>query len=106
MKSQLPAYLHRFFWEYDPGSLDIHKHADIIMARIMERGSWQAMVWLSNEYSPEVIKNFLSVKGWQVLPPREVNYWALITGMPVEAKKRLVKKSGKRDAVWSQRSAC
>jgi len=71
--SQLPSYLHRFFWEYDLASLDIHKHADVIMARIMERGSWEAMVWLKKTYPSEVIADFISDKGWRVLPPREVN---------------------------------
>jgi hypothetical protein len=106
MKSKLPLYLQRFFWEYAPDSLDIHQHASVIMARIMERGSWQAMIWLNNTYPPEVIRDFLFDKGWQVLAPREVNYWALISGMPEEAKKRLVRKAADRDAIWSQRSAC
>lgn len=105
-KCQLPSYLHRFFWEYDPQALDIHKHASLIMARLMERGSWQAMVWLEKAYSPEVIAYFLSDKGWRVLPSREVNYWALLSGMPEDTKKQLVLKAEKRDAVWGKRGAC
>ncbi len=86
-------------------SLDIHKHADVIMARIMERGSWEAMVWLKKTYQPEIISDFLFNKGWKVLPPREVNYWALLSDMPENAKTRLTEKAAARDAVWSKRSA-
>jgi len=104
--SQLPSHLQRFFWEYDPQVLDIKKHADVIMARIMERGSWQAMMWLRKVYPSEVLADFLSDKGWRVLPPREVNYWALVSGMSEEAKARLIVKAKTRDAVWGKRSAC
>ncbi len=104
--NQLPSFLHRFFWEYDPEVLDLHKHADVIMARIMERGTWQAMLWLRTVYPPEVMARFLSVKGWKVLPPREVNYWALLSGLPEDIKKQLVRKAAQRDGIWGERSAC
>ena len=101
--NQLPQYLHRFFWEYDPDALETDRHADLIMDRIMERGSWRAMQWLCTAYSGAMIARFLSKKGWRLLPPREVNYWALVSGMPEEEKKRVVQKAIQPDAVWSQR---
>jgi len=104
-RNQLPGHLSRFFWEYDSESLDIDTHANLIMMRIMERGSWQAMEWLRNTYRSKMIADLLLDKGWRMLPSREVNYWALISGMAEETRKRLVKKASLRDTIWSQRSA-
>ena len=104
-KSQLPSYLQRYFWEYDPQALDIHKHANVIMARVMERGTWQAMLWLREKYSVEEICSFLYSKGWKVLPPRELNYWALVGRIPEQERKELLKKVRETDSTWRDRIA-
>ena len=105
MRFPLPAGLHRFFWEYDSDQLDIHEHADVIMARLMDRGFWSAMQWLAKTYSSESIKSFLLRKGWRFLAPREVNYWALLSGMLRDQKKQLVQKAREGKTLWSKRSA-
>jgi len=99
----IPSSLHRFFWEYDPGKLDVDRHADLIMARLMERGSWQAMVWLRKTYPAAKIARFLEKKGWRVLAPREINYWALVCDLPENRKTELLHKSRQRDTIWSRR---
>ena len=101
--SQLPSGLYRFFWEYDRQSLDIRKHCELIMARIMARGDRQAMVWLRKVYSEEKIRNFLFKKGWKVLPPRELNYWALVSGVSERQRRELLQKAKDTDSVWSNR---
>ncbi len=58
------------------------QHADTIMGRIMERGNWQAMRWLRRVYHVNQIVSYLERRGKKVLPPREVNYWALVSGVP------------------------
>jgi len=70
------------------------------MARIMERGSWEAMVWLKKTYSPEQIKNFLLNQGKDSLPPRELNYWLLISGVPPEERRKLVDSAKAKHALW------
>jgi len=101
--SQLPSGLYRFFWEYDRQSLDIRKHCELIMARIMARGDRQAMVWLRKVYSEEKIRNFLFKKGWKVLLPRELNYWALVSGVSERQRRELLQKAKDTDSVWSNR---
>ncbi|HHD56181.1 MAG TPA: hypothetical protein ENK89_00685 [Desulfobulbaceae bacterium] len=101
--NQLPSNLYRFFWEYDQQCLDIHQHCELIMARIMERGDWWAMVWLRKVYSEEKIRNFLFKKGWKVLPPRELNYWAFVVGVSERQKRELLQKAKNTDPVWRNR---
>jgi hypothetical protein len=101
--NQLPPHLYRFFWEYDQQVIDIHKHCELIMARIMARGNWQSMIWLREKYSVKKISNFLFRKGWKVLPPRELNYWALVGGVSDRKRKELLWKARKTNPIWRNR---
>lgn len=101
--NQLLPHLYRFFWEYDQGVIDVHDHADLIMARLMARGNRQSMIWLRKIYSGKQIRDFLFRKGWQVLPLRELNYWALVAGIADGEKKKLLQKARKANAIWRDR---
>ena len=80
----LPAEIVRLFWDVDPVGVDLDRHRDYVMARVMARGGWIAMGWLRRAYTPEVIADFLRRKG-SLLAPRELAYWAVIAGieMPI-----------------------
>ena len=103
-KQTIPEFLIPFFWDYDEKTVEINRHAYLIMARIMERGSWEAMVWLRKVYADEELTAFLQKKGTRILPARELNYWALICGIPAETRRQWVKKAKERKSVWSMRS--
>jgi hypothetical protein len=96
----IPEFLKPFFWEYAHEDIDTIQHASTIMSRIMERGSWEAMVWLKKTYSREQIINFLINKGKDSLPPRELNYWLLISGVPPEDRRKLVDSAKANYAAW------
>ena len=74
-KNGLPEFLAAFFWEYDPQTLDLERHAEVIIGRLMARGDWAAMRWLRQTYPPARLAAFLATRGRRVLPPRELNYW-------------------------------
>jgi len=103
--SQPPEFLHRFFWEYDPAEIDIEKHADIIQKRIMERGTLRAMVWLREIFSKEERASFLARSGCRVLPPRELNYWAMISNVDEKIRKKWVQEARNKKDIWNQRRA-
>ena len=100
---RLPPGLYRFFWEYDQQHIDIHEHCELIMTRIMARGDRQAMTWLRKIYSGEKIREYLFKKGWKVLPPRELNYWALVGGVSDRQRRELLQKAKDTDSVWRNR---
>jgi hypothetical protein len=87
----IPGFLYPLFWEYEPKNIDIRQHATLIIGRIMERGSWKAMIWLQKTYSKNEIVSFLKTKGKHALPPRELNYWSLMYGIP-QKKRNMAKR--------------
>ena len=103
--NEIPEFLFPLFWEYDPGTIDRAKHAGLIIGRIMERGSWASMVWLQKTYTRDQLVAFLENKGYRILPLRELNYWALMTGIPSEKREDWLKETGKSSQVWRARHA-
>ncbi len=103
--SGLPEFLRPLFWEYDLNKIDLCRHADSIMHRIMERGDWQAMRWLRNAYSNGRIVSFLERRGKKVLPPRELNFWAFVSGIPEEIREAWVGESLEKTSIWKRRHA-
>lgn len=102
-KNGIAEFLYPLFWEYDPGTVDVVKHADLVMGRIMERGGWAAMCWLRKTYTTEQLVSFLERRGKRVLPIRELNYWAVITEIPEEKKQMWFKEARKAPYVWRRR---
>jgi uncharacterized protein DUF6922 len=82
-KPPVPDEVLRLFWDVDPAAVDLERHRDYVLDRVMTRGGWVAMKWLRATYAREVLADFLRGKG-AMLPPRELAYWALIAGVRVE----------------------
>jgi hypothetical protein len=80
----LPDHVRTLFWDVDPGQVDVVRHADYVLERVMTRGGWEAMLWLRATYSVDDLAAFLRRKGNR-LPARELAYWALIAkvDMPI-----------------------
>jgi len=102
---QLPAFLAPLFWEYDLSAIDPERHAACIMARIMERGTWEAMQWLLHRYPRQRLLEFLQHRGKDRLPPREVNFWAVICGVPATLRRQWVAAARSRRDPWHRRHA-
>jgi len=85
MGRPLPASLHALFWEVDPPVVDLDRHADYVIERVMSRGDWAAMRWLRSAYARDALASFLRRRGSR-LAPRERAYWCLIAGveLPIE----------------------
>jgi len=100
---KLPEFIFPLFWEYDPETIDIVKHAGLIMGRIMERGSWASMLWLQRTYSKDQLVSFLEKRGNRILSSRELNYWALMGGIPSEKRQKWLEKARGRNDIWGSR---
>jgi hypothetical protein len=75
----LPDEVRRLFWEVDPGTVDLERHSDYVLERVMTRGGWAAMRWLRATYPVSRLADFLRRKATR-LPPRERAYRGLIAG--------------------------
>jgi hypothetical protein len=78
----LPPDVARLFWDIDPERIDLRRHLDYVMERVMSRGGWVAMRWLRATYPLEEIGDFLKRKGRR-LAPRELAYWSLIADLDI-----------------------
>ncbi|MBI2896152.1 MAG: hypothetical protein HYY06_21520 [Deltaproteobacteria bacterium] len=78
-----PDSVLRLFWDVDPSTVDIDRHRDYVIERVMARGGWSAMCWLRRVYAKEALADFLQRRGASRLAPRDLAYWALIAGLDV-----------------------
>ena len=99
----LPESLFPLFWEYDPLGIDLIKHASLIIGHVMERGSWASMIWLQKTYSRDQLASFLEKKGHRILPPRELNYWALVSDIDPVKRGKWLKRIREKPDVWEDR---
>jgi hypothetical protein len=76
----LPEHMRALFWETSLEAIDADLHCDYVLERAMSLGDWRTMGWLRMRYSVTVLADFVRRKGHR-LPPRELAYWALVTGV-------------------------
>jgi hypothetical protein len=74
----IPEEFERLFWGVDPTAIDLDRHKDFVIERVMSRGSWRAMRWLRSVYATEVLASTLRTIQSR-LAPRDVAYWSLVT---------------------------
>ena len=100
---ELPEFLHGYFQEYEPSVISLEKHAGLVTGRIMERGTWRAMLWLRRTFSDAELRDYLQTRGRKILPARELNYWALICGIPEKTRNDWLREIKCRKDTWSRR---
>ncbi len=82
----LPESVVRLLWDVDPDAIDLRRDRALIMERVMSRGTWEAMQWLRRQYSHEDLAEFVRTRGVRRLSPRDLAYWALVTGVEVPSR--------------------
>jgi hypothetical protein len=81
----IPREIAAYFWDVDLASLDLVKHEDYVIERLMSRGDLQAMAWLRANIDVAALQSFLRRRGRQRLAPRELAYWALICDVDIDS---------------------
>ena len=82
LQASLPDFIRILFWDVDPATVDLVRHRDYVMERVMTRGGWDAMRWLRSTYETSSLADFLSTRG-ERLAPRERAYWSLVASCEV-----------------------
>lgn len=72
MKSIMPRYVVNYFWGDDLNDLDTQKHSKYIIETILEKGDFDAVNWLIEEYGASVVKNIFPQLR---LSNKSKNYW-------------------------------
>jgi len=79
-KRRLPRRLYQFFWDVAPRQIDLHQHADYIIARLLEHGDLAAIRWLLTTYTERQIASV--VKQSRQLSRKTANFWRLRLALP------------------------
>jgi hypothetical protein len=77
---QLPRRLYSFFWDVDPKQVDLRRHAEYVIARLLEHGDLGAIRWLLSVYSERHIARV--VRQSRQLSRKTANFWRLRFGIP------------------------
>jgi hypothetical protein len=84
--THLPDHVARLLWDVDPSALRLDRPGDrdLVFERVMTRGTLDAMRWLRATWTREVIAAFVREKGRARLTPRDLAYWALVSGVAIQ----------------------
>lgn len=98
---EIPESIRRLLWEYDVAAgTDGAAWERVVMERVMARGLWTDMRWLLASFGRERLREFLTVRGRRVLPPRELRFWGTVCGVEPADLDGWVGGARRREAAW------
>jgi hypothetical protein len=71
----LPETLAWLFWDAEVSTIDVHRDANAILARLLERGRFVDVRWAVATYGLAGIHAFLRDVGHPELTPRTLAFW-------------------------------
>ena len=91
------------FWDYDFDRLRWDKDRDLIIARVLASGDWNAIQWLRDRTDPETIHQWIIDHRGRGLTPRQLRFWALILDLPERQVKAWLQEMDRDE--WRRRTA-
>lgn len=82
MPGRFPAGRGIPFWDADPAALDVRRHRDYVIERILEDGDFPEIRWMRETYAAgEIVRVLKEARG---ISERSANYWSLTYDVPAE----------------------
>lgn len=100
--SKLPITLRVLFWDYDFATLTWDNDRDLIMARILTAGSWDAVTWLRSRVGDDALGEWIERHRGDGLSPQRLRFWELILGLPHRQVNAWLAAEGRQ--VWDKRT--
>ncbi len=98
---EIPEDVGRLLWEYDlAAAAPDEQWRDAVIERVMQRGTMAQMRWLAGTFDRGTLAAFLGRRGHRVLAPRELRFWATMTGVDAAASDAWVAKARRRERAW------
>ena len=98
-ENRLPRSAYRYFWDIDPGQLDVSAYPRYVIERLLEYGDFPELRWLFGRFSRQEIVDVL--KRSRRLSRRRAAFWALYFDIPLQEVRCLQKPfHQQRDAIW------
>jgi hypothetical protein len=74
----LPVKLQPLFWDYDFHALTWDEDRDLVIARVLAAGDWDAVIWLRGHASDHLLRQWLQQRRGGGLSPQRLRFWELI----------------------------
>jgi hypothetical protein len=101
-RPHLPAFLRPLFWEYPFEALTWEEDRDLIIARVLASGGWDAVTWLRSRVSNAELRDWIERRRGRGLSPRQLRFWELILGLPRRWVNAWLAEEGRQ--VWHDRT--
>jgi hypothetical protein len=100
-RTELPSLLRPLFWEYDFAALTWEQDRDLLIARILTVGGWEAIRWLRRHCGDSALRDWIIHRQGARLTPRQLRFWELILGLPTHQVDFWVARA--KRSLWEQR---
>ena len=84
MQSVIPVSAKPFFQEYTFSKLDPHKHASLVMERILAYGNRVEVRWVFDFYGVDQLQKWVRQDGLRLLPKRRYHLWCMVLDLTPE----------------------
>jgi hypothetical protein len=97
----LPATLRPLFWDYDVATLTWETDRDLIIARILAAGDWEAVMWLRSRLGDGPLREWLERHQGRGLSPPRLRFWEVILAIPPHQVNAWL--AAEERKIWDQR---
>lgn len=95
-QTSVPSSMAPLFPDYDIQNLHLERDADMILSRILERGSTRQVRWALRHFSKGRRCLFLNREGARLLSPRAARFWGWLWHIPVRSTTKMWREQGFR----------
>ncbi len=81
----LPESLRPLFWDCDFATLDVVRHRDFVIGRVLASDPLDAIRWLRRQYGDDVIRVWIIRHSGRQLSSRQLRFWETVIGLPTAA---------------------
>ena len=100
-RPRLPALLRPFFWDYDFKTLTWDDDRDLIIARVLASGTWEAITWLRVRLGDQALREWIERRRGRGLSPRQLRFWEVMLDLPHRQVNAWLQAEGRK--IWDQR---
>lgn len=73
--SRVPPDLGPLFWDCDLTALDVERHREQILERVLQDGNLDAVRWMLRTYGDDAVSRFILEQGSRRLDPKILSFW-------------------------------
>ena len=78
----LPPQLRAHFWDYNFSKLNWSRDRELIIARILQSGTWDDVKWLRAQVDDADLRRWIVTRHGRGLSPQQLRYWQLVLAIP------------------------